>query len=160
MTNGNGKSVKLGVDQIELIKFFTGVTGTITLDCCILPDEEQPDGTLTDRIVFMVKRKDLSKSVGKNGINVKKLKEKLSKKVEIIAYSDELHKFIQYLLYPAKILNIEKQIRNDGKNYYLIDVRPADIGIAIGKNGRNIRKANIFIKRHFGVDGLIINKTD
>ena len=83
------KSVRLGREEMDLIKLFTAITGVNTLDCCILHEEEL-DGTINDRIVFMVNSRDLSKSVGKNGINVKKLKEKLSKNIDIIAFSKDL----------------------------------------------------------------------
>ena len=136
---------------MELIKLFDAITGTNTLDCVIIPDGD------ADRIIFMVNRAELSKAVGKNGINVKKMKEKLNKSIDIIAYSDELNKFIRYLLYPAKIESIEEQKRNDGKKVMVVSVRNEDKGIAIGKSGRNITKVNIFVKRHFNIDSVIIN---
>lgn len=144
------KSIKFSREEMDLIKLFDAITGAATLDCVIIPDGEN------ERIVFMVNRVDLSKAVGKNGVNVKKLKEKLSKPIDIIAYSDELPKFIRYLLYPAKIIKIEEQNRNDGKRVILVHVKPEDKGLAIGKNGRNIQKTNIFVKRHFKVDNVVI----
>ena len=154
------KSVRLGREEMDLIKLFTAITGVNTLDCYILHEEEQ-DGTINDRIVYMVNNIDLSKSVGKNGINVKKLKEKLSKNIDIIAYSKDLNRFIRNLFFPAKIIKIEEQIRNDAnsgkkKVIVMVEIRSEDKGRAIGKFGRNIRKANIFVKRHFQIDHLII----
>ena len=147
--------VKLGREEMDLIKLFTAITGATTLDCCILQDEEL-DGSQKERIVFMVNKHDLSKSVGKNGINVKKLKEKLSKNIDIIAYSEDLNKFIRNLLYPARIIKIEEQKRNNGKKVVMVEINANDKGRAIGRNGRNIRKANIFVRRHFNIDNLII----
>ena len=85
------------------------------------------------------------------------MKDTLKKSVDIIAYSKELNKFIRYLLYPAVIEVIEEQKRNDGKKVMVVSVRNEDKGIAIGKSGRNITKVNIFVKRHFDVDSVIIN---
>ena len=73
-----GKSVRLGREEMDLIKLFTAITGVNTLDCYILHEEEL-DGTINDRIVFMVNSRDLSKSVGKNGINVKNLRKSYQK---------------------------------------------------------------------------------
>lgn len=149
---GSGKSIKFQREEMELIRLFDAITGAATLDCVILPDGED-----NERVIFMVKRQDLHRAVGKNGVNVKKLKEKLSKTIEIIAYSDELNKFVGYLLYPAKITQITEQKRNDNKRVLLVSVRQEDKGLAIGKNGRNIEKANALLRRHHNIDMLVIN---
>jgi N utilization substance protein A len=148
----SGKSIKLQREEMELITFFNTVTGVTTLDCIILPDGED-----TQRIIFLVKRPDLHRAVGKNGVNAKKLKEKLAKNVDIIAYSDDLNQFVEYVLYPAKITQITEQKRNDNKKVLLVSVRQEDKGLAIGKNGRNIEKANTLLRRHYDVDMLVIN---
>ncbi len=149
---GSKKSIKFQREEMELIRLFDTVTGTVTLDCVILPDGEEDE-----RVIFMVNRQDLRRAVGKNGVNVKKLKEKLSKTIEIIAYSDELNKFVGYLLYPAKITQILEQKRNDNKRVLLVTVKQEDKGLAIGKNGRNIEKANALLQRHHNIDMLVIN---
>jgi N utilization substance protein A len=160
------KNVKFGKDEMDLIKMFDAVTGAGTLDCVIMSDkpegEENPapgsDRIGSERIVFMVKYTDLAQAIGKAGVNVKKLKEKLGKDIDIIAFSDDLNRFIKNLLYPAKINLIEEQKRNDGKKIMMVTVEAKDKGLAIGKNGRNIVKANIFVRRHFDVDGIMITQ--
>jgi N utilization substance protein A len=74
-----------------------------------------------------------------------------------VAYSEDINTFLKYLLYPAKITKTEEKNGADGRKLLIIDVRPEDKGIAIGKNGRTIQKANTFVKRHFGFDSVIIN---
>ena len=149
---GSGKSIKFHREEMELIRLFDTITGAATLDCITLPDGED-----NERVIFVVNRQDLRRAVGKNGVNVKKLKEKLSKTIEIIAYSDDLNRFVGYLLYPAKITQIIEQKRNDKKRVLLVTVRQEDKGLAIGKNGRNIEKANALLRRHFNVDMLVVN---
>ncbi|MBD3352150.1 MAG: NusA-like transcription termination signal-binding factor [Candidatus Lokiarchaeota archaeon] len=149
------RGIKFDKRTMELIQLFDTITGATTLDCVVF---EEDDGS--ERICYMVNRKDLGKAIGKNGINVKKLREKLGKKIEVIAYSKELNKFIRYLLYPAKIERVEEQQRTDDKKVLIITVRPKDKGIAIGKNGRNIKKANVFIQRHTDVDSMVINMNE
>ncbi|MBN2156306.1 MAG: NusA-like transcription termination signal-binding factor [Candidatus Lokiarchaeota archaeon] len=150
---GSGKSIKFQREEMELIRLFDTITGAVTLDCVILPDGED-----SERVIFMVNRQDLRRAVGKNGINVKKLKERLSKTIEIIAYSDDLNRFIGYLLYPAKITQITEQPRNDNKKVLIVSVRQEDKGLAIGKNGRNIEKANTLLRRHYpDIESIIVN---
>lgn len=146
------KGIKFDNETMGLIQLFDAITGANTLDCVVM---EEPDGS--ERIIYMVERSNLGKAIGKDGINVKKLREKLDKKIDIVAYSDDLYKFVKYLLYPAKIRKIEEQPRTDDQRVLVVTVRPQDKGIAIGKNGRNIQKANLFARRHFDVDSVIID---
>lgn len=147
-----GKGIIFDNETMGLIQLFDAITGANTLDCVVM---DEPDGS--ERIIYMVDRANLGKAIGKDGVNVKKLREKLDKKIDIVAYSDDLYKFVKYLLYPAKIDKIEEQQRTDDQRVLVVSVRPQDKGIAIGKSGRNIQKANIFAKRHFDVDSVIIN---
>ncbi|MHA1340985.1 MAG: NusA-like transcription termination signal-binding factor [Promethearchaeota archaeon] len=146
------KGIKFDKETMELIRIFTTTTGAETLDCVILPE---PDGS--EKIVFMVSRDNIKKALGKNGINIKKLKERLNKNIDLLVFSDDLLRFIRYLLYPARVLKIEEKQRSDGKKVVIVHVHPEDKGLAIGKNGRNINKANVFVKRHFPVDLVIVN---
>ncbi|HDH07181.1 MAG TPA: NusA-like transcription termination signal-binding factor, partial [Thermoproteales archaeon] len=38
----------------------------------------------------------------------------------------------------------------------LVSVPPADKGLAIGKNGRNISRARIIAKRYFDIEKIVI----
>jgi len=146
------KGIKFDNETMELIRIFNSTTGVETLDCVIL---SEPDGS--ERIIYMISRQDIQKALGKNGINVKKLKEKLNKNIDLLVFSEDLQRFIKYLLYPARVLKIEEQTKPDGRRIIMVDVHPEDKGLAIGKNGRTINKANIFVKRHFPIDSVIIN---
>ena len=153
MANGKER-IRFTRQEISLINLFDSITGASTVDCAILPDK----GTNgeTERIIFMVHKRDLTKALGKNGINVKKLKDKLSKSIDIIVYSDDLFSFIRDIFYPIKIKGIEDKKLADGRRIIIVHVDPRDLGLAIGKNGRNIHRAKFFVRRHFNVDNLII----
>ena len=142
---------------MELISLFSNISGAIIKDCFIFQSPENN----TDIIIFLVKKEDVGKAIGKAGEHVKDLMTKLQKKIDVIPWSDNLGQFIQFILNTTKnsiqLQNIEiKESRNEKKTV-IISVRPQDRGKAIGKDGSMIRKIKELVLRHFEVDNVIIN---
>ncbi len=143
-----GKKIVFDENAIQMIRLFSSFTGAMVKDCVMMNDDT--------RVIFVIPRSQLGVAIGKGGINIKKIKEKLQKDVDIVAYSDKLEQFIKNILLPAKVNEIEMQDRN-GRNTAVVFVRPEDKGIAIGKSGRNIAKTKLLARRHFDVDDVIIS---
>jgi len=151
------RKIKLDRQSMELISLFNNISGAIIKDCLIF---ESPENN-TEIIIFLVKKEDVGKAIGKAGEHVKDLMAKLQKKIDVIPWSENLERFIQYILNTTKnsiqVQNIEiKESRNEKKTV-IISVRPQDRGKAIGKEGSMIRKIKLLVLRHFEVDNVIIN---
>jgi len=142
---------------MELISLLNNISGAIIKDCLIF---ESPENN-SEIIIFLVKKEDVGKAIGKAGEHVKDLMTKLQKKIDVIPWSENLGQFIQFILNTTKnsiqVQNIEvKESRNEKKTV-IISVRPQDRGKAIGKEGSMIRKIKELVLRHFEVDNVIIN---
>ena len=151
------KHIKLDRQSMELISLFNNISGAIIKDCFIFQSPENN----SEIIVFLVKKEDVGKAIGKAGEHVKDLMNKLQKKIDVIPWSENLEQFIQFILNTTKnsiqVQNIEiKESRNEKKTV-IISVRPQDRGKAIGKEGSMIRKIKDLVLRHFDVDNVIIN---
>jgi len=151
------RRIKLDRQSMELISLFNSISGAIIKDCFIFQSPENN----SEIIVFLVKKEDVGKAIGKAGEHVKDLMAKLQKKIDVIPWSENLEQFIQFILNTTKnsiqVQNIEiKQSRNEKKTV-IISVRPQDRGKAIGKEGSMIRKIKELVLRHFSVDNVIIN---
>ncbi|MET1160705.1 MAG: NusA-like transcription termination signal-binding factor, partial [Thermoprotei archaeon] len=90
------------------------------------------------------------------GINIQRLRRLLNKDIEIVGYSDKLEEQVKYALAPAKVREVKLVKRPSGKKIVYASVEPSDKGIAIGKNGRNVARATLILKRYFGIDSVVI----
>ncbi|MGV9141376.1 MAG: NusA-like transcription termination signal-binding factor [Promethearchaeota archaeon] len=151
------KDFKLDRESMELISLFNNISGAIIKDCLIY---ESPEDN-SEIIIFLVKKEDVGKAIGRSGEHVKDLMSKLNKKIDVIPYSDDLNTFIQYIFNTTKnsikVQNIEIKESRNGRKTVIISVPPKDRGKAIGKNGSMIRKVKRLVTRHFEVDNVIIN---
>ena len=151
------KHIRIDRQSMELISLFNNISGAIIKDCLIFQSPENN----SEIIVFLVKKEDVGKAIGKAGEHVKDLMTKLQKKIDVIPWSENLEQFIQYILNTTKnsiqVQNIEvKESRNEKKTV-IISVRPQDRGKAIGKEGSMIRKIKELVLRHFEVDNVIVD---
>ena len=151
------KNIRLDRQSMELMSLFNNISGAIIKDCFMFKSPEND----SDIIIFLVKKEDVGKAIGKAGEHVKDLMNKLQKKIDVIPWSENLGQFIQFILNTTKnsiqLQNIEiKESRNEKKTV-IISVRPQDRGKAIGKEGSMIRKIKELVLRHFEVDNVIIN---
>jgi N utilization substance protein A len=128
---------------------FENMTGATILDCVI--DDE--DGS----IIFAVKKGDIGLAIGREGEKIKRFKKLTNKQIEIFEYLDTPIQFITRALKPAKIREIKMIDRTDGGQVAMVSVEPKDKGIAIGKNGKNIKIIRFLAKRYFNLQNIVIN---
>jgi N utilization substance protein A len=151
------KHIKIDRDTMELISLFNNISGAIIKDCMVFKSPENA----SEIIIFLVKKQDVGKAIGKAGEHVKDLMAKLHKKIDVIPFSENLEEFIQFILNTTKnsikVQNIEIKESKYQKKTVIISVMPQDRGKAIGKDGSMIKKIKELVIRHFDVDNVIIN---
>lgn len=141
--------IKLTSKEMRYIALFQSITGAAVKDC-ILDDE-------ANRAIFMVKEGDVGMAIGKGGKNIHLLEKMTSKRHEIIEYSEDPAQFIKNALKPAHVTEIRITEKTDGKSIAVVQVKPRDKGIAIGKNGRNAERIRFLAKRYFNIENVSIN---
>jgi N utilization substance protein A len=142
-------NIKITENEMRYMALLENMTGATIMDCIV--NEEN------DVIIFAVKKGEVGLAVGRSGEKIKRFRHLTNKHVEIFEYVDDPTKFIRKALKPAKVKEIQIVDRVGGSHIAMVSVEAKDKGIAIGKNGQNIKKIRFLAKRYFDVDNIIIN---
>ncbi|WP_067049098.1 MULTISPECIES: NusA-like transcription termination signal-binding factor [Methanofollis] len=144
--------IKLTEDCMQLISKFENMTGAGSRDCII--DERN------DRIIFVINPGDMGLAIGKKGTTIKKASDAFGKRIEVVEYSADPEQFLKNCFLPAQVTSITFATNEDGEKVALIDVKPDDRGLAIGKEGKNIFKAKKLAGRQHDIADVQLVQDD
>ncbi|AGE70638.1 NusA-like transcription termination signal-binding factor [Sulfolobus acidocaldarius] len=139
--------IKLTSEELKYMSLFQDITGVTARDCII--DDRN------NRIILLINPESMGVAIGKNGLNVRKLEKLINKSVEIVGYQENLEDLVKNLMSPARVKTI-KVVQSNSKKTVYITVEPQDKGIAIGKNGRNVERAKLILKRYLDIDSVVV----
>ncbi|MFA6048792.1 MAG: NusA-like transcription termination signal-binding factor [Candidatus Micrarchaeia archaeon] len=135
----------LNNDDLQIINLLDSRTGARAVDVVVEAGE----------IIFVVKKGDLGRAIGKQGINIARLRQAFGKNIEIIEDADDAKGFLKNAFYPAQVKSIEES-EIGGKKVAVIVVDAKSKGLAIGKGGEKIKRARMLAKRRYGIDDVKI----
>ncbi len=141
-------SIKLSMEDMALIASFEKITGAAAID--VVRDDD------ANRIIFVVPEKQLGKAIGRGGANVRSVAEAFGRVVDIVEMAPTPEEFIKSALAPARVEHVKIIRHKDGTRTASVTVKEEDRGIAIGRDGRNVARARILVRRHFDVDNVLI----
>jgi N utilization substance protein A len=137
-------AVTLSDEARQYIALFDEETDVAATDCIV--DDEY------DRVVFVVPPGTMGKAIGPGGKHVQQLEDKIGRDIEIVEGADTPEDFVANALAPAAVYNVT--ISENDTTVAYAEVDRDDVGVAIGKDGRNIDLARRLAKRHFDVDEI------
>jgi N utilization substance protein A len=140
-----GQKIKLSSDDIGLINLFESVTRAGVKDCIV--------DQLRGKITFVVNEGQAGMAIGKAGINIKTLQEKLKKRIEILEYSNDPIKFVANVFRPIKLHNAYVSERSDGKKTIHISVSKDRPGMLKVK----MRTTRELLPKYFDFDETVFN---
>ena len=131
---------------MERIKYDMGLMKTMSIfenvTRCPLKDSFVDKN---EHLVFVVDQEYMSRAIGREGSNVKRLEKLLNRKIKILGYTPELVQFVRNVVYPLRVEGIREQdgtVTIDGS-----DMRTK--GLLIGKNAQNLRNNLWIVQRYF-----------
>jgi N utilization substance protein A len=136
------------MDDMAMIARFEQITGAAAID--VIRDDEG------DRIIIVVREKQLGKAIGKRGVNVRAASDAFGRVVDVVEIADTAEEFVKSALAPARVEGVKIIEHRDGNKVASVTVKNEDRGIAIGRDGRNVARARILVKRHFDLDNVVI----
>ena len=140
--------VKLSMEDMSLIATFERITGASAVD--VVRDD---DG---ERLIFVVRAKQLGKAIGRGGVNVKAASEAFGRAVDVVEMAETAEAFVKSALAPARVEGVKIIEHRDGTKVASVTVNGEDRGIAIGRDGRNVARARILVRRHFDLNNVVI----
>jgi N utilization substance protein A len=140
--------VKLSMDDMAMIARFEQITGAAAID--VVRDDEG------ERIIIVVREKQLGKAIGKGGVNVRAASDAFGRVIDVVEIADTPEEFVKSALAPARVEAVKIIEHRDGNKVASVTVKSEDRGIAIGRDGRNVARARILVKRHFDLDNVVI----
>ena len=131
-----------------MIARFEQITGAAAID--VVRDDEG------ERIIVVVREKQLGKAIGKGGVNVRAASDAFGRVVDIVEIAETAEEFVKSALAPARVEAVKIIEHRDGNKVASVTVKSEDRGIAIGRDGRNVARARILVRRHFDLDNVVI----
>lgn len=134
--------IKLDASKMRHIVLFERITGATVLDCI----EDEEDGKLT----FVVKKGDMGKAMGKRSRNLDRVRRKIGDDVDVVEHSNDPLEFLKNIFFQVNVKNVEFVDQDNGK-IAVIEVEEGEKGRAIGRGGRNIKRAKELAPRHHDI---------
>ncbi len=134
--------IKFNIETIGFINSFESLTNTHVKDCYINNKEN---------VVFVVGVGEAGKAIGKNGVNVKNMSDKLKKVVKIIEFNPDPARFVENAIYPLKcIITLEEGV---------INIKAGDTktkGLLIGREQQNLNELKELVSKYFKMDVKVL----
>ncbi|MGP6221032.1 NusA-like transcription termination signal-binding factor [Caldiplasma sukawensis] len=103
-----------------------------------------------DLVIFIVNEHRMAEMFRKNKNVVAELREKVKKSILIAEYSTDLITYVRNIFFRYKVNEIHVTWRETGMDVQ-VSVDPAEIGKAIGKDGKNIKMIRDLVARSYNV---------
>ena len=142
------EKIKLTSDELRLMSLFQSVTSVTARDCVV--DDKM------ERVIFIVNRGQMGLAIGKGGATIRQLQNVVTKRVELVEYSDDASDFVRNILNPQMVNDVKITHRTDGSKQAVVLVDAKRKGIVVGKEGRNAEKARLLAKRYFQISNVLI----
>lgn len=142
------EKIKLTSDELRLMSLFQSITSVTARDCVV--DDKM------DRVIFIVNKGQMGLAIGKGGMTIRQLQNVVTRKVELVEYSDDASDFVRNILNPQMVNEVKITQRTDGSKQAVVLVDPKRKGVVVGKEGRNAEKARLLAKRYFQISNVLI----
>lgn len=128
--------IKYDINIIKYISLFESVTKAKVKDCIV-----------DERITFIVHENEMGKAIGKNGSNIRRIKDMLKKNVKVVEFNPDVLQFIRNMIYPLHV----KDVKEEDK---VITIKGPDTktkALLIGRESKNLENLKNIVKRYFDV---------
>ncbi|MEK6873383.1 MAG: NusA-like transcription termination signal-binding factor [Nanoarchaeota archaeon] len=134
----------IDMQHMRYLNLFSRITRISTQHCFIY----------NGQIIFVVPEHMISRAIGDNGKNIRKISEVLNKKVKVVMIPDgvkDAEKFISTIIYPAQLKSVEVK-----DNILIINAGQQNKAMLIGRNKARLEEMKDIVKSYFGKEVKIV----
>ena len=142
------EKIKLTPEEFSYLSLFQTITTAVSRDCII--DDKM------ERVIFVVHKGQMGMAIGKGGTNIKQLQNAITKKIELVEYSDNPINFIKNIFNSNMVQDVRISERESGIKNAIVVVDMKKKGIVVGKDGRNVDNARMLAKRYFNINNVLV----
>lgn len=130
--------IKFDTETIKTINLFERLTRLQVKDCI----------NAEDGVCFVVSP---GSGASFNGKGLQELRRRMRRNIKIFEWDEDMKKFVKNMIPYSKKIDIETV---DGKKTVTVRVGDDKRGMAIGKDGKNIKLVRDLLSRHHGVENV------
>ena len=131
--------IKYDSDLIRLITLFESMTGAKVKDC--IPNE---------KLVFVVEENEMCKAIGRNGSNIRRIENKLKKRIKLVEFNNDVLQFMKNFIYPIEV----EDVKQEGRRITIYEKDTGTKAMLIGRERQNINHISDIVKRYFDVEEI------
>ncbi|MFA5175895.1 MAG: NusA-like transcription termination signal-binding factor [Candidatus Nanoarchaeia archaeon] len=130
--------IKYNLNLMNYRTVIENVTRCSVKDCFLREDNS---------IIVIVKEGDMGKVIGKGGVNIKHLEQKMNKKLKIVEYNEDVTKFVGNLIAPITA----KTITNEDNTITISLPSTREKGQIIGRDSKNLIEIKKIVSMYFDI---------
>ncbi|MFH0714253.1 MAG: NusA-like transcription termination signal-binding factor [Candidatus Diapherotrites archaeon] len=134
--------MKWGNDELHYMRAFEQISRVTPKDCIVGKNG----------ITFLVPEKDMGQAIGKAGITIQLAREKMGKKVEVLAFEDDPALFVKKALYFVKFEDVE--VRESGEKRTLMLMVDSENRRKLENSGGKLKKLKEIVHRNYSIDDI------
>lgn len=132
--------IKYDAELMGVMSLFTKVTGVDAKDV-IRKDKH---------ITFLVGQGKIGQAIGRKALNIRKLENKLNRKIKIVEFNPALKDFVANMILPLEA----KDITVKGSSVIITGKDAKSKGLLIGRESRNLKQLKETVKRYFDINEI------
>ncbi|PIZ82863.1 NusA-like transcription termination signal-binding factor [Candidatus Pacearchaeota archaeon CG_4_10_14_0_2_um_filter_05_32_18] len=135
---------KIDMQHMRYLNLFSKITKINTQHCFIY----------NGQIIFVVPGSMVSRAIGDNGKNIRRISEVLNRKVKVVMTPDgikDAEKFISTIIYPAQLKSVEVK-----DNILIINAGQQNKAMLIGRNKARLDEMKEIVKSYFGKEVKVV----
>jgi len=97
-----------------------------------------------------VEENEMGKAIGRNGSNIRRIENKLKKRIKLVEFNNDVLQFMKNFIYPIEV----EDVKQEGRRITIYEKDTGTKAMLIGRERQNINHISDIVKRYFDVEEI------